>query len=84
MEMYNVIALDDDYTPFQWVIYVLENIFEKQYEEAVKITLNTHKCGSFVVGAYPEDMAKQKIEKAMEASAKEYTHFKMKLEKAEI
>lgn len=83
-ELYNAVVLNDDYTPFAWVVYILENIFEKSCEEAIKMTLHMHQYGSCVVDAYPEDVAKQKIEKAMEASAKEYTHFKMKLEKAEV
>lgn len=83
-EQYNAVVLNDDYTPFMWVLDILENIFGKSdYEEAVKIVLHMHQYGSCVVDAYPEDVAKQKIEKAMELSAEKYPHFKMKLEKAE-
>lgn len=82
-ELYNVIVLNDDYTPLRHVVHVLIDAFNKPEENAVDLALDMHKNGSSVVGTYPEDIARQRIGKAMEMSSEKYTCFKMKLEKAE-
>ena len=43
--MYNVLLLNDDYTPMEFVIIVLENIFNKKQEDATQIMLHVHKNG---------------------------------------
>ena len=41
-EMYAVVMINDDYTPMEFVIYVLQSVFKKNYEDAKKIMLLIH------------------------------------------
>ena len=55
--MYQVILLNDDYTPMAFVVHVLQNIFSKTQEEAMAIMLKVHREGRGVCGVYPHDVA---------------------------
>ena len=59
--MYKVIMLNDDYTPMEFVVMVLEKIFNKSHEEAVKIMLHVHQKGVGVCGVYTKDIAETKV-----------------------
>ena len=62
-QMYKVILLNDDYTTFDFVIFILKTIFYKSEEEAINLTLKVDKEGSAVVGLYPKEIAEMKISK---------------------
>ena len=51
--MYAVVLINDDYTPMEFVIYVLQTIFKKNYEEAKKVMLLVHNEGKGICGIYP-------------------------------
>ncbi|MCS6961446.1 MAG: ATP-dependent Clp protease adaptor ClpS [Deltaproteobacteria bacterium] len=55
-----VILLNDDYTPMQFVVEILVNIFGKGYSEAVSLMLKVHTEGSAVCGEYPKEVAETK------------------------
>lgn len=57
---YNVIMLNDDYTPIDWVIDVLKTIFKHSDASAEALTLTIHNEGSAVVGTYLYEIAEQK------------------------
>lgn len=59
--MYRVILLNDDYTPMDFVVWLLETIFHKQKEESVRVMLKVHREGSAVCGIYPYDVARTKV-----------------------
>jgi ATP-dependent Clp protease adaptor protein ClpS len=59
--MYTVILLNDDYTPMDFVILVLKRFFNKNDEEATKITLDVHEKGSGVAGAFTLEVAEMKV-----------------------
>lgn len=59
--MYKVFILNDDYTPMEFVVEVLETIFNKSREEATRIMLHVHRKGLGLCGVYPYDVAETKI-----------------------
>jgi ATP-dependent Clp protease adaptor protein ClpS len=58
---YSVILLNDDYTPIDFVIAVLIEIFGKDSDTAEKITLQVHNEGEGVAGIYYYELAEQKV-----------------------
>ena len=67
-DMYSVVLINDDYTPMEFVIYVLQTIFKKTYEEAKKIMLLVHTQGKGICGVYPLDIAETKANQVIEFS----------------
>ena len=65
---YKVMIFNDDFTPMEFVVHILETVFFKSAEEAEAIMLKTHHEEKAVVGIYSYDIAKSKVEKAMEMS----------------
>lgn len=68
--MYKVIILNDDYTPMDFVIFVLKGIFNHDDRSAEKIMLDVHKKGAGVAGIYTHEVAETKSHQ-MNSSAKE-------------
>ncbi len=66
--MYSVVLINDDYTPMEFVIYVLQTIFKKNYEDAKKIMLLVHNEGKGICGIYPLDVAETKANQVVEFS----------------
>ena len=60
--MYKVLLLNDDYTPMEFVVHVLELFFGMDREKAVQVMLAVHTQGSAVVGIFPRDIAESKSE----------------------
>jgi ATP-dependent Clp protease adaptor protein ClpS len=59
--MYQVVLLNDDYTPMEFVVKVLQKFFRKNEEEATRIMLQVHHEGRGVCGVYPKDVAATRI-----------------------
>ena len=55
--MYQVILLNDDYTPMEFVVEVLMKYFSKNIDEANQVMLHVHKSGMGLCGVYPFDIA---------------------------
>ena len=70
---YKVILHNDDYTTMEFVIYVLQTVFGKTFEEAKVIMLNVHNNGVGVCGVYTHEVAESKAAK-VENLAKENGH----------
>ena len=64
--MYKVLLLNDDYTPMEFVVHVLEGFFNKSREEATQIMLMVHHKGVGVCGVYPYDVAETKVAQVIE------------------
>jgi ATP-dependent Clp protease adaptor protein ClpS len=60
--MYKVILLNDDYTPMEFVVHILERFFGMNREKATQVMLAVHTQGSAVVGIFPRDVAETKSE----------------------
>ena len=64
--MYNVIILNDDYTPMEFVVLVLEKFFNKEQEEATQIMLHVHKKGIGVCGTFTYEVAESKCKTVLD------------------
>lgn len=58
---YKVLLLNDDYTPMEFVVYVLERFFDKSLEDATRIMLNVHQKGIGVCGVFSYEIAETKM-----------------------
>ena len=59
--MYKVVLLNDDYTPMEFVVHILENFFKMGREKATRIMLHVHTRGKGVCGVYTRDTAETKV-----------------------
>ena len=66
--MYKVVLLNDDYTPMEFVVYVLENFFNMGREQATRIMLNVHSHGKGVCGIYTREVSETKVAQVNEYS----------------
>ncbi len=64
--LYRVLLLNDDYTPMEFVVYVLERFFNKGPEEATQIMLHVHQHGVGVCGVFTFEVAETKVAQVME------------------
>ena len=79
--LYRVLMMNDDYTPMEFVIEVLEKFFQKNREEATQIMLHVHQRGVGVCGIYAYDLAETKATQVMNY-ARKYEHpLQVQLEK---
>jgi ATP-dependent Clp protease adaptor protein ClpS len=67
-QMYQVVMLNDDYTPMEFVIVVIQEFFNKDRETATQIMLKIHLDGRGICGVYSRDMAATKVNQVMEAA----------------
>jgi ATP-dependent Clp protease adaptor protein ClpS len=64
--MYKVLMLNDDYTPMEFVVHVLERFFQKSREEATRIMLHVHRRGVGVCGVFTYEVAETKVTQVMD------------------
>ena len=68
--MYKVVLLNDDYTPMDFVVSVLQTFFTMSREQATQIMLKVHREGMGVCGVYPKDIAATKVQQVAGYSRK--------------
>ncbi|MBM3351072.1 MAG: ATP-dependent Clp protease adapter ClpS [Betaproteobacteria bacterium] len=68
--MYKVLLLNDDFTPMEFVVDVLERLFNKNREQATQIMLKVHTEGAGVCGIYPQDIAETKMHQVVSYARK--------------
>ena len=71
--LYKVLLLNDDYTPMDFVVVVLEKFFRMNREQATVVMLKVHQQGRGVCGVFPRDLAATKVEQ-VGAFARRYQH----------
>lgn len=64
--MYKVLLLNDDYTPMEFVIHILETFFGKNKQEATEIMLHVHRRGVGICGVFTYEIAETKVAKVMD------------------
>tara|TARA_Y100000034_G_scaffold136432_1_gene212864 strand:- start:904 stop:1251 length:348 start_codon:yes stop_codon:yes gene_type:complete len=64
--MYKVLLLNDDYTPMEFVIHVLERFFQKSRQDATDIMMHVHRRGVGLCGVYTYEIAETKVNQVME------------------
>ncbi len=69
-QMYQVVLLNDDYTPMEFVVAVIQEFFYKDRETATQIMLKIHMDGKGVCGVYSKDVAATKVDRVMDAANK--------------
>jgi ATP-dependent Clp protease adaptor protein ClpS len=69
-QMYQVVMLNDDYTPMEFVVVVIQEFFSKDLETATQIMLKIHLDGKGVCGVYSRDVAATKVDQVLEAANK--------------
>jgi ATP-dependent Clp protease adaptor protein ClpS len=68
--LYRVLLLNDDYTPMEFVVHVLERFFNKQREDATRIMLHVHQNGVGECGTFTYEVAETKVTQVMDFARK--------------
>ena len=68
--LFNVVLLNDDYTPMEFVVVVIQEFFGKDLEAATAIMLKIHLDGKGVCGVYSKDVAATKVDQVQDAAHK--------------
>ncbi len=71
--MYRVLLLNDDYTPMEFVVYVLEHFFSKSHEDATQIMFHVHQKGVGVCGVFTYEVAETKVNQVIDF-ARQHQH----------
>ncbi len=79
---FKVVLLNDDYTPMDFVVYVLKDIFRKTHEDAVSIMLEIHHKGAGICGVFTRDVAETKAESVITISRRNEYPLQCRVEKA--
>ena len=79
--MYRVLLLNDDYTPMEFVVYVLEAIFNKNREEATQIMLHVHQNGLGLCGVYTYEVAETKVAQVVDSARRNQHPLQCTMEK---
>ncbi|MBW6417981.1 ATP-dependent Clp protease adapter ClpS [Celeribacter sp. PS-C1] len=79
--LYKVMLLNDDYTPMEFVVLVLERFFGIGHAQATEIMLTVHKKGLAVVGVFPHEIAETKVTQVMDFSRRHQHPLQCTMEK---
>jgi ATP-dependent Clp protease adaptor protein ClpS len=79
--MYKVMLLNDDYTPMEFVIHILERFFGLDHAHAFEIMLTVHKKGLAVVGVFSYEIAETKVAQVMDSARRNQHPLQCTMEK---
>jgi ATP-dependent Clp protease adaptor protein ClpS len=79
---YKVLMLNDDYTPMEFVVHVLQSFFRLSLEEATRVMLHVHQKGVGVCGVFSYEVAETKVTQVMDYARKNQHPLQCTLEKA--
>ena len=66
--LYKVLLLNDDYTPMEFVVHILEKFFSKSREDAVEVMLHVHRHGVGICGVFTFEVAETKVAQVLQAA----------------
>ncbi|HEX3808552.1 MAG TPA: ATP-dependent Clp protease adapter ClpS [Rhizomicrobium sp.] len=79
--LYKVLILNDDYTPMEFVVHILERFFNKNREAAVEIMLHVHRNGVGICGVFTYEVAETKVAQVIEFSRRHQHPLQCTMEK---
>jgi len=79
---FKVVLLNDDYTPMDFVVFLIKDIFHRNHEDAVGIMLEIHQRGAGVCGVFTRDIAETKAELVITLSRRNEYPLQCRVEKA--
>jgi ATP-dependent Clp protease adaptor protein ClpS len=79
--MYKVLLLNDDYTPMEFVVLILERFFNKSTEDATQIMLHVHQRGVGVCGVYTYEVAETKVTQVVDLARRNQHPLQCTMEK---
>ncbi len=79
---YKVLMLNDDYTPMEFVVQVLQNFFRMSIEDATRVMLQVHQRGVGVCGIFPYEVAETKVAQVIDYARQNQHPLQCTLEKA--
>ena len=80
--LYKVLLLNDDYTPMEFVVMVLQRFFRMDIESATRVMLHVHQQGVGVCGIFPYEVAETKVNQVMDFARQNQHPLQCTLEKA--
>lgn len=79
--MYKVLIINDDFTPMEFVVHVLERLFGMSHAQAIEIMLTIHRKGLAVVGVFSHEIAETKVTQVMELARRQQHPLQCTMEK---
>ncbi len=79
--LYKVLLLNDDYTPMEFVVHILERFFNMTHAQAFEIMLTVHKKGLAVVGVFSHEIAETKVSQVMDLARRNQHPLQCTMEK---
>jgi ATP-dependent Clp protease adaptor protein ClpS len=79
--LYKVLLLNDDYTPMEFVVHILEKFFSKNREDAVEVMLHVHRHGVGICGVFTFEVAETKVAQVIEFSRRHQHPLQCTMEK---
>ena len=81
--LYRVLLFNDDYTPMEFVVYVLERFFNKSREEATRVMLHVHQNGVGLCGVFTYEVAETKVAQVLDLAQRNEHPLQCRMEKDE-
>ena len=78
---FKVLMLNDDFTPMEFVVHVLERLFHMTHAQAIEIMLTVHRRGLAVVGVFSHEVAETKVAQVMELARRQQHPLQCTMEK---
>jgi len=79
--MYKVLLLNDDFTPMEFVVHILERLFHMTHPQAIEVMLTVHRKGIAVVGVFSHEVAETKVAQVMELARRQQHPLQCTMEK---